>query len=255
MASLLAYDNKVVRSGGLDWIVGVDEVGRGAFAGPVVAAAVAIPCRLLPKLRHRSWSKLVNDSKRLNAGRREAIESACSRALASRELFRGIGRAESTEIDAVNILQATREAMIRAIRDLVSQTIPDGLVLPSAGHISEKKQSMLWDWMDGPAANSRILIDGRPFRSFPYAHEGVVGGDGKSFCIALASILAKVHRDRLMAALPSARVFGWESNKGYGTESHRSLIRVHGLDPQHRLSFVAEDRWQRDPDDRQIECF
>lgn len=255
MASLLAYDNKVVRSGGLDWIVGVDEVGRGALAGPVVAAAVAIPCQLLPKLRHRSWSKLVNDSKRLNAVRREAIESACSRALVDRELFRGIGRAESTEIDAVNILQATREAMIRAIRDLASQAIPDGLVLPPAGQVPGKKQSMLWDWMDGPAANSRILIDGRPFRSFPYAHEGVVGGDGKSFCIALASILAKVHRDRLMAAMPSAQVFGWESNKGYGTESHRSLIRVHGLDPQHRLSFVAEDRWQRDPDDRQIECF
>lgn len=255
MASLLAYDKKVVRSGAVDWVVGVDEVGRGALAGPVVAAAVAIPASVLPRLRHRSWSKLVDDSKRLNASRRESIEAACEKPLLERVFFRGIGRAESTEIDAVNILQATREAMIRALRDLEKQASADGLILPVDGYVPGKSQSMLWDWMDGPAANSQILIDGRPFRSFPYAHDGLVGGDGKSFCIALASIFAKVHRDRLMAALPAARLFEWDTNKGYGTEAHRSLIRAHGLDSQHRLSFVAEDKWQDDPDGRQIECF
>ena len=183
-------------------IVGIDEVGRGPLAGPVMAAAVHIPLALHtdPLLRD------VNDSKKLSAAKRELIAGALVGLVPH-----GIGVAEVEEIDRVNILQATYLAMARAAAALSSR-------LDSAPDL--------------------YLIDGNRLPPLPVPARAVVKGDLKSLSIAAASIIAKVHRDTAMRVLAEAHPgYGWERNAGYGTAEHLAGIAAFGVTDHHRRSF------------------
>lgn len=176
-------------------VAGIDEVGRGPLAGPVVAAAVVLdPARIPEGLR---------DSKKLTAKRRDELFCAISE---TAEI--GLGQCSVAEIDRMNILQATFEAMRRAraaLRLTPDHALVDGKSLPP-----------------GLGCSATALI----------------GGDDISCSIAAASIIAKVTRDRLMADL--AREFpgyGWQTNAGYGTAAHMAAMSRLGVTPHHRVSF------------------
>ncbi len=180
-------------------IAGVDEAGRGALAGPVVAGAVVLPKGA--KLAD-IWAE-VRDSKLLTPARREGMVDAIHQAAAGW----AVGEARAQEIDAIGIAPATRLAMQRAIERLPAR--PDYLLL---------------DWV-------RLATVNLPQESF-------TKGDRRIVSIAAASILAKVHRDRLLVALDrSYPGYGFASHKGYGAASHLTAIATHGPCPAHRRSF------------------
>ncbi len=179
-------------------VCGVDEVGRGPLAGPVMACAVILdPARIPKKLQKR-----LDDSKKLTAHIRHELAAAL------RELVVfAIAEASVTEIDAINILQATHLAMRRAVDAL-------------------------------PHKPAHALIDGNRPPKLCCETTCIVKGDAKSLSIAAASILAKVERDKIMRELSLIHtVYGWERNVGYGTAEHLTAIRTHGVTPHHRRSF------------------
>ena len=198
-------------AGGL--VAGIDEAGRGPWAGPVVAAAVILDAG---RLSHELATGL-DDSKKLSPGRRAALFAA----LAGRARI-GIGAASAPLIDEINVLAATMMAMGRAVAAL--GVVPD-----------------------------LALVDGNRLPELPCPARAVIGGDGKSLSIAAASIVAKVTRDRIMAAL-AARYpgFGWDTNAGYGTARHRDALEALGVTRHHRRSYapvhkiLSQDRvWTR----------
>ncbi len=180
---------------GIDALAGVDEVGRGSLAGPVVAAAVIVdPECLLPG---------VDDSKALSATQREDLATAI-RATAKAA---AVAAVPARVIDRVNILEATRMAMRRALLDLGAR--------PNAALIDA------------------VALDGLPFPCLP-----LVRGDTISYSVACASILAKVERDRMMLELDREfPYYGWAQNKGYGAPKHLAALAELGPTPVHRLTF------------------
>jgi ribonuclease HII len=211
-------------------LVGVDEAGRGALAGPVVAAACVIGRGFVGSARIRSRVDGADDSKRLSPAAREALFDRLCALRADGLIDFAVGEGSVGEIERRNILGATLLAMRRALETLAGRG--DGWTLPAA--------------MDGPlfpppSNGLRILVDGLPLKRFPYAHDGLVGGDGRSLCIALASIVAKVSRDRRMAALDRQHpLYGFARHKGYGTAAHRRALSAHGPSPQHRRLFLRK---------------
>jgi ribonuclease HII len=183
-------------------IAGIDEVGCAPLAGPVMAAAVILDQKKLSKVLREG----LDDSKKLSLQRREeyyALLMSCDAAVI------GVGRAEVHEIDSLNILYASQLAWRRAVEAL-------------------------------GCAVSVALVDGnRKPKDFPCAVETIVKGDGKSLSIAAASVIAKVTRDRYMKELALTYPgYGWETNVGYPTKTHRdALIRI-GITPHHRRSFA-----------------
>lgn len=180
-------------------LAGVDEAGRGCLAGPVVAAAVLWP----------EGQKLegLTDSKKLSESQREYLRASLEKLLPAGHW--AVGMASPSEIDAVNILQATYLAMHRAIAGL--NTAP--------GH---------------------LLIDGNRFKAYPgISHQCEVKGDARFQAISAASIFAKTERDRLMLEghvdFPQ---YGWDRNKGYPSVGHRHALEQHGVSPWHRRSFT-----------------
>lgn len=194
------------RFNGARIICGVDEVGRGPLAGPVMAAAAIIPVdhNGAPGLPDTILNRL-NDSKKLTAKVRAELFEPLTRLLPY-----GVGIVDPAEIDAINILQATFRAMAMAVDTL-------------------------------PTAPDLALIDGNKVPpGLPCRGEPVIKGDGISLSIAAASIIAKVIRDREMASLAqNFPCYGWERNAGYGTVEHRTAIATHGLTPHHRRSFAG----------------
>ena len=177
-------------------VFGVDEAGRGTWAGPVTAAAICLP---------RGFVNAVDDSKKLTAKKREALFETLI------ALPHGIGTACVAEIDRLNILQATFLAMRRAVDALA----------------------------DNIGAPAHVLVDGNKLPDWPYAAQAVIGGDGLAPSIAAASILAKVTRDRDMAALDAQFPgYGWASNKGYGAKAHQIGLEKLGVTPHHRRSYA-----------------
>jgi ribonuclease HII len=180
-------------------VAGIDEVGRGPLAGPVIAAAVIIDAATLPA----RLAEELDDSKKLTARKREALAT-----LVLESCVCGFGEASVDEIDRLNILKATFLAMQRAVEALgqpVEHALVDGNQVPPLG------------------CQVRCLV----------------GGDGLSLSIAAASVIAKVRRDRLMADLASQFPgYGWESNAGYGTAQHLAALRTLGPTPHHRTSFA-----------------
>lgn len=185
-----------IAAGGI--VAGVDEAGRGPWAGPVVAAAVVLDAARLPD----DLAAAIDDSKALSRPRRERVF-----ALLPSVASIGVGAATVAEIDQLNILQATLLAMQRAIADL------------------------------GVAADL-VLVDGKQVPQLAVPARAVVDGDAKSLSIAAASIVAKVTRDRLMVDLDRQYPgYGWERNAGYGTAEHRAALARLGPSPEHRRSF------------------
>lgn len=194
LQNMLAFERKY----GVQYscICGVDEAGRGPFAGPVVAGAVVLPVGLT--------IEGLNDSKKVSAKKREELFEE----IKEKAVSVGIGMSSPARIDEINILRATYEAMKHAIEDL--HVVPDLLL------------------------NDAVTIPDVPIRQL-----GIVKGDAKSLSIAAASIMAKVTRDRLM--LEYAELYpqyGFERNKGYGSEEHRAALKTHGPCPIHRKTFI-----------------
>lgn len=184
-------------SRGIAHVAGIDEVGRGCLAGPVVAAAVVFS----PDLQLISG---VRDSKQLSPKRREQLFQM----IADAAVDYGIGVVDSSVIDAINILQAARQAMRIAVEQLAERP----------GH---------------------LLIDGREVVDLPIPQTAIVKGDQSCFSIAAASILAKVTRDRMMVALETTYPgYSFARHKGYGTAQHLAALRLHGPTPIHRRSFA-----------------
>jgi len=185
------------RAEGYRCIAGIDEAGRGPLAGPVCAAAVVLP----EDYEH----PLLNDSKQIGEGRREALHAEIT---GDPRISWAFALVEADEIDRVNILRATHLAMARAVEKLK------------------------------PEADF-ALIDGRPVKRFPLKHEAIVKGDTLSLSIAAASIVAKVERDRVMRGHAEIyRGYGFERHKGYGTAAHLEALRRLGPCPIHRRSFA-----------------
>lgn len=183
---------------GLPRVVGVDEVGMAALAGPVVAAA----CLVTPDIK---LIRAVKDSKMLTRLQREELVAQ----VRTRVVRVGIGAASVAEIHRLNIYHASHVAMMRALRQIGE-----------------------YDWV---LVDGRRILDPN---FAPGRHSEIVKGDTKSFAIAAASIVAKVTRDRLMASLARKYPgYGWEHNAGYPTIDHRDALRERGLTPLHRHDF------------------
>lgn len=185
-------------------VAGIDEAGRGPWAGPVVAGAVVILDRNLSKILLDG----LDDSKKISAKKREMLYQELFAEQERGKISIGIGQADCREIDRLNILQATFLAMKRAAEQLK--------VRPEAA-----------------------LIDGnRTPADFCCPVQAVVKGDSKSMSIAAASIVAKVYRDRLMREMAvKYPYYGFEKNAGYGTAAHIEGLRAHGITPEHRKSY------------------
>ncbi len=175
---------------------GCDEAGRGCLAGAVFAAAVILP----PGFRN----EMLDDSKKLTERQRYELRGVVE----ENALAWAVGVVEPAEIDKINILNASFEAMHRAVARLKIRP-------------------------------QHLLIDGNRFNPYPgIPHTAVVKGDGKYLSIAAASILAKTYRDDYMNRLAEEfPVYDWKKNKGYPTKKHREAIREYGTTPYHRLSF------------------
>ena len=220
-----------------DWsfLAGVDEAGRGALAGPVVAAAVFIGREFYARDVCRELEKVVDDSKRLSAAGREGGFERLHALVRQGAIFAGVGEGTVEEIARLNILGATRLAMRRAIEAVLSV---DGF----PREMEFRGESLeLFDGEPGNIARVRLLVDGLPLKPFPFLHNGVVKGDGKSLAIASASILAKVTRDRIMTRLDRLYPhYQFARHKGYGTGDHRRALRENGPSPQHRRHFLRK---------------
>jgi ribonuclease HII len=188
------------RDAGAKAIAGVDEVGRGPLAGPVVVCAIVMPF-------DRRAIAGVDDSKKLDAPARERLAAQ----IREQALALALAAAPVSEIARHNIYQATARAMGRALDRLAG----------ALGHEPDE-----------------ILVDGKPIKTLGRPHHAIVKGDGRCYSIACASIVAKVLRDRLMANLHARHgAYGWDSNAGYGTPAHIEGLRRAGLTAHHRVSF------------------
>jgi len=196
------FEKRLLREGCLR-IAGLDEVGRGALFGPVVAAAAVLPTAWLTG-RPPGWVKYIDDSKLLSTTKK--VELAV---LLLREAEAvGVGMASSAEIDAVNIFRASQLAMKRAVENL---SVPPDM----------------------------LLVDGLALKEVEYRQMGIPQGDGKCRSIAAASIIAKVFRDGLMDRFDAVyEGYGLARNKGYGTAEHRRCLRERGPTSLHRMSFT-----------------
>lgn len=191
------------RSEGYLFIAGVDEVGRGCIAGPVVAAACILD-------REKPLPEGLDDSKKLDANTRERIAAELKETC----IAYAIGQIEAEEIDRINILEATKKAMLAAIASI------------------------------NPAADY-LLIDALYLKQTALPQKAIIKGDSISVSIAAASVLAKTYRDDLMTTYDvEFPQFGFAAHKGYGCASHYQAIRDHGPCSLHRLSFkgVIEDK-------------
>ena len=192
---------------GVAFAAGVDEVGRGPLAGPVVAAAVVLPEDFdVPG---------IDDSKKLSEKRREELYEI----IKERSLAVGLGMADHEVIDEINILQATKKAMMKAI---------------------ENAEEDLKNKTGDPRAKIQmVLLDAVELENLKTPQESFIKGDGRVLCIAAASIVAKVTRDRMMVEYSGEYPwYAFESNKGYGTKAHYEGIDRHGICPIHRKTFL-----------------
>ncbi len=211
LAEMKAHEDEL-RAQGYRYIAGIDEVGRGPLAGPVYAACVILPEDFdVPG---------INDSKKLSAKKREELSDI----IKERAVAWGIGIADNNEIDEINILEATKNAMKRAIvavRDMLTER---GLLI-SEGEAHPRDMLLI----------DAVKLDaGMP-------SESIIKGDEKCLCIAAASIVAKVARDSFMTDMDSIYPgYDFAGNKGYGTAKHYEGLRTFGKTPIHRKTFLKK---------------
>ena len=211
LAEMKAHEDEL-RSQGYRYIAGIDEVGRGPLAGPVYAA-----CVILPEDFNVTG---INDSKKLSAKKREELSDV----IKEKAVAWGIGIADNNEIDEVNILEATKHAMKKAIAATRHMLAERGLL---SGEDEEHKKDML-------LIDAVKLDAGMP-------SESIIKGDEKCLCIAAASIVAKVARDAYMTEMDEVYPgYDFAGNKGYGTAKHYEGLRTFGKTPIHRLTFLKK---------------
>lgn len=231
---LRGFDLKQIN--GVTSLIGVDEVGRGAFAGPVVAAAVVVTRDFLESRWAVTKAGRVNDSKVLNAEQREELWGEFEKLAQQGQIHASHGLASVEEIEQFNILGATKLAMRRAL----------GAIYPPEAFEPAREEPDLFSSLEerktfAPTVSARVLVDGLALRGFPYPHTAFVNGDARSLCIAMASIIAKVTRDRLMVAMDSQFPgYGFAQHKGYGTEDHRDAVLRLGRCLEHREAFLRK---------------
>lgn len=227
------FDLRQIR--GHHGLVGVDEAGRGALAGPVVAGAVLINRSFLESDWCRRHAKLINDSKQLSASQRVRIFERMRWLRGEHRIIFAPGIASVAEIEDENILGATRIAMRRAIESALAdaqiQRHPPDPLFNYTSPKSREDGECITDWL--------VLVDGKPMKGLGFAHRGIVEGDAKSLVVAMASIVAKVTRDRLMEAMDvELPGYGFARHKGYATAAHRAALLATGPSPQHRGLFI-----------------
>lgn len=185
---------------GINFIAGIDEVGRGPLVGPVVTAAVILPKDF--------YDERINDSKKLTEKKRELLYDV----IMENAISVGIGISSENVIDEINILNATKRAMLEAVNNL-----------------SIKPEHLL---IDAVKLNTDI------------PQTSIIKGDAKSESIAAASIIAKVTRDRMMIELDKIHPeYDFKHNKGYGTKKHIEAIRKYGIIKEHRKTFAPCDEY------------
>ncbi len=185
---------------GINYIAGIDEVGRGPLVGPVVAAAVILPKDF--------YDERINDSKKLTEKKRELLYDV----IMENAISVGIGISSEDVIDEINILNATKKAMIEAVNNLNIR--PEHLLIDAV----------------------KLDID--------IPQTSIIKGDAKSESIAAASIIAKVTRDRMMVELDKLHPeYDFKHNKGYGTKKHIEAIRKYGIIKEHRKTFAPCDEY------------
>lgn len=198
------------RQKGVLYLCGIDEAGRGPLVGPVVAGCVCIP-EEAPQACPELLS--IGDSKKLSKKQRESLYE-----LITEHCYFGCGQADVDEIESINILHATMNAMTRAYQDMAHKV----------------KASSI-----GTDMNLALIDGNRIPKDMPIDAEAIVKGDAKSLCIGAASIIAKVTRDRLLSCMAEEYPqYHWESNSGYGTKAHLDAIQEYGPTPYHRMGFA-----------------
>ena len=220
---------------GFSSLIGVDEAGRGALAGPVVAGAVMVSQEFLESRWAVTRAGRVNDSKQLSCAEREELWFEFERLSAQGQIHAHFGVATVEEIEVFNILGATKLAMRRAVE----------CIYPPAAFHRQKEPDLFSSAEElaafHPQVSCRILVDGLPLKSFVYPHDGLINGDARSLCVAMASIVAKVTRDRLMSDLDvQFPGYGFAQHKGYGTDEHREALLKLGRCTQHRELFLRK---------------
>ncbi len=230
---LRGFDLKQIE--GVAELIGVDEAGRGALAGPVVAGAVLVSKAFLESKWAVGRASKVNDSKLLTATERGELWGEFDALAKQGQIHAQFGVADVIEIEQFNILGATKLAMRRALEGIYPPGAFEQKTEPDLFATPEVVASFV------PTVSCRVLVDGLALRGFPYPHTGIVKGDGRSLCIAMASIIAKVTRDRLMGELAGKFPgYGFAQHKGYGTEEHRDAVLRLGRTPQHREMFLRK---------------
>jgi ribonuclease HII len=211
LAEMRRIEDELI-AGGIVHIAGVDEVGRGPLAGPVCAACVVLP---------HDFSVLgVDDSKKISEKRREVLYDE----ITASALAWGVGLVGNRRIDEINILNATKEAMVAAVREAGE------MLRASAGDESELAKERIID---------HLLIDAVELPEAGVPFTAIVKGDAQSVSIAAASIVAKVTRDRMMIDFDKVYPgYAFAQNKGYGTKAHYEGIKKLGLTPIHRRTFT-----------------
>lgn len=212
-----AEERKLWKSG-IKFVLGIDEVGRGAFAGPIVAGAVVFP-KILKISKKISFLKQVNDSKQLKAHIRRKL----AKKIKKTALFYAVSEVDTKTINKVRIGRANKMVIRRVVDRIISQ-MEEGM---------ERKLSK----------NEYFLIaDGFPTKYIKGVglkfQKAIINGDAKSITIAAASIIAKVHRDSIMRELSKKfHRYKLSRNKGYGTKGHQKALKKYGLSQIHRTSF------------------
>ena len=222
---------------GRSYVLGVDEAGRGALAGPVCAAAVLLGADFYADAKLLENFRKLDDSKRMTESERKEIFCVMENLRSAGRIDFQAAFAGVEEIGRLNILGATKLAMERAI----------GAINERANLLLKENSYAATLFGEGQAdlSKSLLLIDGNPLRKFRFRHIAVVKGDSKSFAIAAASVVAKVSRDAYMAELSERYPnFDFAKHKGYGTALHLQNLMLYGPSEVHRKSFLKKLRAQ-----------
>ena len=239
MCELAAFDKEYIR--GRSFLVGVDEAGRGALAGPVVAAAMAVSDKLYADAGILKSLEKLDDSKKLDETCREKLFEIFKNLKKNSWLDFEAASADVNEIEKLNIVGATKLAMARALEKLNARM---SLNLSASG-----APASLFGEGGRDLSKADVIIDGLALKKFPYRHFNVIKGDGKSLAIAGASIVAKVTRDMMMKEFAAAHPrYGFEIHKGYGTPVHSQNILIYGACEIHRPSFLKKLRDETIPE-------
>ncbi|HVY68226.1 MAG TPA: ribonuclease HII [Patescibacteria group bacterium] len=218
------YEKQKLRQG-YDGVIGCDEVGRGCLAGPVVAAAVALPQACGFKLRAANFGQ-IRDSKLLTPKKREELAE-----FIKENFLWSVARVSPKQIDRLNIHHATLLAMRLAVEKLhTTASSQEKILRKSAESFNRERHDNLFLFLDG-----KFIIP-----KFNMKQEAVVGGDNKVLSVAAASIVAKVYRDELMRKYHlKYPAYDFHRHKGYATSRHREMVKKYGLCKIHRLSFCT----------------